>query len=699
MGPVRRVPRSVTAAVAMLLVVAASTIPTVSTHAAGPTRPPDGAIRAARNAWDRPTGDDPDRLIVTFRGGTSTLSRHASLRAAGAVSTSGPSVAIDRTTVVDTEPGSRDATIAALRADPHVERVSVDHRRYRDTDPTAEQYWVEQWGLENTGQDIYQGTPDTGGVPDVDVDAAEAFALTTGSASTVVAVIDDGVDFSHPDLAARAWTNPGESGGGKETNGIDDDANGYIDDVHGWDFCHDDNTVHDFNDDFHGTHVAGILGASLDGAGVVGVAPGVSIMALKFLGDDLDCGFDSMAIAAIHYAKSFGVRIANASWGGIGAPSDAPELYDAIRDSGMLFVAAAGNDGGDNDDGPWTNLPASFDLPNIISVAAVDNRGGLSSFSNYGPRTVDIAAPGEGILSSLPADPGHPTPGWGWLDGTSMATPHVSGVAALVASVLPALADDPVALRARILGSGKPDSWTAGLTATGRIVDGWRAMDQTPPVAAAPSSFRFVVGSQLSSTSATVRVDWPAGTDDQTGIAGYGVGQRAGLGPWTTPVGSTSSRHADRPVPIGASTSFRIRARDGAGNWSDWSDATTITPARYQESGVKVTYHGTWRTFRTSSASGGRQRYATHKGASVTFRFTGRSVAIVAPRGASRGSAKFYVDGVYVSTVDLHRSSWTPRNVVAARSWKSAGSHTIKLVVLATPGHPRVDVDGFLVIP
>src|SRR3954447_26361724 len=381
-GPVQR---SIGVAASLLVLVAATMLPAAPARAAVPSGTTGHGFRPARNAWDRPTGDDPDRLIVTFRGGTSTLSRHASLRAAGAVSTSGPSVAIDRTTVVDTEPGSRDATIAALRADPHVERVSVDHRRYRDTDPTAEQYWVEQWGLENTGQDIYQGTPDTGGVADVDVDAAEAFALTTGSASTVVAVIDDGVDFSHPDLAARAWTNPGESGGGKETNGIDDDANGYIDDVHGWDFCHDDNTVHDFNDDFHGTHVAGILGASLDGAGVVGVAPGVSIMALKFLGDDLECGFDSMAIAAIHYAKSFGVRIANASWGGIGAPSDAPELYDAIRDSGMLFVAAAGNDGGNNDDGPWTNLPASFDLPNIISVAAVDNRGGAGALFSLDP--------------------------------------------------------------------------------------------------------------------------------------------------------------------------------------------------------------------------------------------------------------------------------------------------------------------------
>ena len=156
------------------------------------------------------------------------------------------------------------------------------------------------------------------GSPDADIDARQALGITTGDPATVVAVIDDGVDFSHPDLAGRAWTNPGESGDGRETNGIDDDGNGYIDDVHGWDFCHDDNTVHDPDQDFHGTHVAGTIAASLNGVGVVGVAPNVSIMALKFISDDMpkDCGLDSQAIAAIAYAKSFGVHIANASWGG-----------------------------------------------------------------------------------------------------------------------------------------------------------------------------------------------------------------------------------------------------------------------------------------------------------------------------------------------------------------------------------------------
>ncbi|MFL5671321.1 MAG: S8 family peptidase [Chloroflexota bacterium] len=689
--------RSLGVAASLLVLVAATMLPAVPARAAGPSGTTGHGLRASRNAWDRPTADDPDRLIVTFRPGTSALSRRAALRAAGGTEMAGR-LPNRRTAVVHARPGTATATIASLRADRRVARVGVDHRRFRDADPTDEQFWSELWGLDNTGQDIQQGL-EPGGAVDVDVDAPQALAVTTGTPSTVVAVIDDGVDFSHPDLAQRAWTNPGESGGGMETNGIDDDTNGYVDDVHGWDFCHDDNTVHDFNDDKHGTHVAGTIAASLDGAGVVGVAPGVSIMALKFLSDGADCGFDSQAIAAIDYAASFGVRIANASWGGVGAPGDALDLRDAIRDSGMLFIAAAGNHSSDNDQGPSTALPASFDLPNIISVAAVDNTGELASFSNYGRTSVDIMAPGDVILSTLPADSKYPTPGWGWLSGTSMATPHVSGVAALAASMWPSLLNDPAALRARVLGSGKPSPLTAGLSATGRIVDAWRALDDIPPAAApAPNTFAFVAGSKMSSTRATVRVGWPAGTDDRTGIGAYALAQRADLGSWATAVAATSGRSADRSLTIGPAWGMRVRARDGATNWGDWSGASTIKLARYQETSSKVTYRGTWWSHRTSSASAGRERYTTRKGASVSFRFTGRAVGIVAPKGASRGSAKLYVDGVYVSTVNFHRSSFTPRNVVAARSWSRSGTHTIKLVALGTAGHPRIDIDAFLII-
>ena len=696
MSRVRPASRSGVAGAALFLVVLAGADTPV--HAADPHG--STGLRPERPGWDRPSGDDPDRLIVTFKSGTTAAAR----RSAIATATAGTGLSTDlppsptHAVTLRAPAGKSAATIAALRADTRVLRVSVDHRRYREADPTGEPYWRELWGLENTGQDLYQGVPGTGGTVDVDIDGRQALGVTMGSPSVVVAVIDDGVDFSHPDLAGRAWTNPGESGAGRETNGIDDDGNGYVDDVHGWDFCHDDNTVHDFDDDFHGTHVAGTIAASLDGVGIVGVAPKVSIMALKFLGDDLECGLDSEAIAAIAYAKSFGVRIANNSWGGRGRPQDAPELYDAIADSGMLFVAAAGNSGADNDAEATPTLPASFDLPNILSVAAVDNLGGLADFSNYGAKTVDIAAPGQGILGALPADRTYPHPGWGWLDGTSMATPFVSGTAALVASRWPSLTANPVTLKLRLINSGKPLALTAGKTVTGRVIDSYRALDGVGPSAKAPTSFDFVVGSTMNWTSTLVGIGWPHATDDRTGVAAYGLQERAGSGPWVSAVGASSARNTLRTLTFGTIYGFGVRARDGAGNWGPWSSTANITPTRYQENSPAVTYSGTWHVLQTAAASNGRERYATRRGASVTFRFTGRAFALIAPKGPTRGSAKLYIDGVYVTTVSLYRSVWVPRIVVTARSWPASGAHTVKLVVVGTTGHARFDVDAFGVL-
>jgi subtilisin family serine protease len=173
----------------------------------------------------------------------------------------------------------------------------------------------------------------------VDINGKETSTLSRGDPNLVVAVIDDGVDFTHPDLAARAWTNPGEV----PNNDLDDDANGYIDDVNGWDFRHDDNTLHDSGGDFHGTHVAGTIAASVNGQGIVGVAPNIKIMALKFIGPE--GGATSDAIRAIGYAKSKGVKISNNSWGG--SPYS-QALKDVIGASGSLFVASAGNGGSDS---------------------------------------------------------------------------------------------------------------------------------------------------------------------------------------------------------------------------------------------------------------------------------------------------------------------------------------------------------------
>ena len=682
-------------AIAAAVIVA--TLITIPVQAASP-HPTSATLRRGGPAWDRPTADDESRLIVTFRPGTTAAARTRAVQATGARETT--RLPHTRSVALQAAPGRAKEVAAALRADPHVLRVSVDHLRFRDADPTGEPAWVEQWGLDNTGQ-LGGYDPRTYGSPDADIDGRQALSITTGDPATVVAVIDDGVDFGHPDLLDRAWTNPGESGEGRETNGIDDDSNGYIDDVHGWDFCHDDNTVHDFDQDFHGTHVAGTIAASLNGVGVVGVAPNVSIMALKFISDDAPagaCGRDSQAIAAITYARSFGVRIANASWGGRGLPNSAPTLYDAIKTSGMLFVAAAGNDGLDNDHVQMPNLPAAWDLPNILSVAAIDNTGGLAWFSDYGRTTVDIAAPGDGILSSVPAESLHPDPGWAWMSGTSMAAPHVSGTAALVVSAFPSLAADPNALKARLLSTGKPDAATVGYTLTGRVVDAFKALDSVPPVAQAPSSFGFVTGTTMARTTISTHVGWPPATDDLNSVTAYGLQSQAGSGSWVTVVGSTTSRSTTRSLTFGTTYGFRDRARDAAGNWGPFVSGAAILPLRYQDTSSKVTYSASWRRYSTSSASGGYTHYASRRGASVTFRFTGRAFAVIAPKGPTRGSAKLYVDGVYVSTVSLHRSSFVPRIVVAARLWSTSGAHTVRLVVSASAYHPRFDIDAFAIL-
>ncbi|MFC5404398.1 S8 family serine peptidase, partial [Cohnella soli] len=244
--------------------------------------------------------------------------------------------------------------------------------------------------------------------------------------------LDTGIDVTHPDLANNIYTNPNEI----PDNGIDDDGNGYMDDVHGYDFANGDATVFDSaTDDKHGTHVAGIIAAEANDIGVRGVAPGVSLLPLKFITGG--SGYTSDAIEAIEYAQTMGVSILNVSFGG---PDNNPALRDALAQSGMLIVAAAGNHGGSVDTTPV--YPASYTLANLISVTAIDNQGKLASFAGYGS-TVDVAAPGVGIVSTLPNE------SYGALSGTSMAAPFVTGIAALLKSKYPDLTNAQIFSRIR----------------------------------------------------------------------------------------------------------------------------------------------------------------------------------------------------------------------------------------------------------
>jgi subtilisin family serine protease len=390
-----------------------------------------------------------------------------------------------------------DAVRASERR-PEVEYAQPNFK-YNPAGYADEPRFGELWGLNNTGQN--------GGTPSVDMNALEASAVTQGDPNLVVAVIDTGVDFSHPDLSGRKWVNPGESGGGKETNGIDDDVNGFVDDVNGADFANNDGNP--FDDLGHGTHVSGTIAASVNDQGVVGVAPNVKIMGLKFLSAG---GFGSIsdAIEALGYAKSKGAKISNNSWGCY-CPGQA--LQDAIDASGSLFVAAAGNDNNNNDANPF--YPASYTSNNVLSVAAVDRFGNKAWFSNYGATSVDISAPGVDILSTVPGN------AYAYFSGTSMASPHAAGVAALAASDDPALLSDPVALKNHVMDTGKPVSAMAGITVTGDMVDAEAAVggggETTPPrvTSTVPKATATGVARGVNIT-ATFSEDMDAGTINGT---------------------------------------------------------------------------------------------------------------------------------------------------------------------------------------
>ncbi|MFN7649163.1 MAG: S8 family serine peptidase, partial [Acidobacteriota bacterium] len=317
--------------------------------------------------------------------------------------------------------------LALYRANPLVELAEPDYLVSIDQTQTLpnDASFTQLWGLHNTGQ--------TGGTANADINAPEAWSLRTSASSIIVGVVDTGVDYNHPDLAANMWTNPGEI----PNNSIDDDNNGYIDDVYGINAI--TNTGNPMDDNSHGTHVAGTIGAiGNNGIGVTGVAWNVKLMALKFLSAG-GSGSSSDAIKCIEYALTKGVHILSNSWSGGGFSQT---LYDAInsaKNQGVLFVAAAGNASSNNDSGP--TYPGSFDLPNVVAVAATDANDAQAGYSNYGYRRVHLAAPGSGIYSTLPGNQ------YGLKSGTSMATPHVAGALALLKAQFPALAYDELIRR------------------------------------------------------------------------------------------------------------------------------------------------------------------------------------------------------------------------------------------------------------
>lgn len=338
----------------------------------------------------------------------------------------------------------------------------------------ADPLFGQQWGMQQMG-------------------VQSAWSATKGNPDVVVAVIDTGVDYTHEDLVDNMWRNPLEIAG----NGVDDDNNGYVDDIVGWDFVSKDNKPYDLyasmfdmlmggGNPGHGTHVAGCVAARSDnGKGIAGVAPNVRIMALRFISEKGQ-GTTADAISAIKYAVANGAKVTNNSWGSEGDDPNDPDtnaLKDAIamaQQAGVLFIAAAGNGhqgvGYNNDTDAKPAVPASYTNANIISVAAIDANGALGSFSNWGAVSVDLGAPGVKVLSTVAQPekysdtvidiPGLITATW---DGTSMAAPHVAGAAALYWSANPD--KSWVDVKNAIIQSVKRTNALQGKSVSGGVLD------------------------------------------------------------------------------------------------------------------------------------------------------------------------------------------------------------------------------------
>jgi subtilisin family serine protease len=376
-----------------------------------------------------------------------------------------PGIGVDR--IKSRKGESTEALLNRYRKNPFVEYAEPNglfHVTLTPDDPR----FLELYGLHNTGQ--------SGGTIDADIDAPEAWDLQTGNSDIIVADIDTGVDFNHPDLAANIWTHPGEI----PDNGIDDDGNGFIDDVRGWNFVGNNNNPLD--DHGHGTHTSGTIAAvGNNGVGVVGVSWRAKIMPVKFLSASGSGTFEAAA-SAIIYSANMGARLSNNSWGCGPSPGCFSQtVEDAIafaNSKGMLFVVAAGNSNNNND--VTITYPCTSNQPNVVCVAATDRNDQKASFSNYGATTVDLGAPGVSTLSTVPmescllCDPS----GYRLLSGTSMATPHVTGAAALVLTQSPTWT--AVQLKSAILTSVDPIPALAGRTVTGGRLNVDRAIRFQP---------------------------------------------------------------------------------------------------------------------------------------------------------------------------------------------------------------------------
>lgn len=441
------------------------------------------------------TGDArPSELVVIYRGGVSERAQREVIRD-------------ERATLLDDlEPadddaahdmdlvrvrGDLDRTITRLERSDEVLVAEPNYIYEFSALPNDPFFTGQLWGLDNTGQAV-NGIP---GTADADIDAPEAWQLSTGSNQVVVAVVDSGVDYRHEDLKENIWTNLGE----QPDNGRDDDGNGFIDDVHGYDFAAGDADPSDGHS--HGTHVAGTIGAvGNNGIGVTGVSWSVRLLPVRVL-NEKGQGTLANIVAGFAYASANGAQIINASLGGPNPSKAMQDVIEGTKDK-TLYVVAAGNDAKNVDES--IDYPCGYRTESMLCVAATDSNDRLAVFSNFGEKTVDIAAPGTNIYSTVPGNK------YGYKSGTSMAAPHVAGAAAVIHAFQAGLT--PQQVRKLILTSVSED-----LPSLGGFVDGRRRLGlpkQQPPKVEAPNPKKPEPARPTPTPNVPVdRPDLPAPTD------------------------------------------------------------------------------------------------------------------------------------------------------------------------------------------
>jgi large repetitive protein len=620
----------------------------------------------------RPTPQTvPGELLVGFRSDVSAADQQKILKGVGAdEKTSFKKI---HGSLAHVASGDVDAAIAKLQQDPRVRYAEPNYVITIAALPNDPAFG-NTWGLNNTGQTI-NGSP---GTPDADIDAPEAWNVTTGSSNVTVAVIDTGVDWSHPDLSSQIWINPGENCPGCRNDGIDNDHNGFVDDWHGWDFANNDNNPTD--DHGHGTHVAGTIGAAgNNGTGVAGVNWTVKIMPVKFLNAQ-GSGTDANAVSAILYAAQNGANVMNNSWADNVYSQALADAITVADQHNSLFVAAAGNNGTDNDSSP--TYPASYDMPNVVAVAATDNTDNRAFFSNVGRRSVDLGAPGVDIYSTWPGG------GYQYLSGTSMATPHVAGAAALEKAAFPSAS--AAGLKALLLATVDPKPSLATTTSSGGRLNIGNAVacNATPQVwiDAPGPGFQTDVGAPVSFTALAANCANPNGvTVTATGngapvtLAARGDGVYSGS---FTPTG-------------GGAVTISVTASNG-------TTSTTRSITGSARSSLSITPGGPPVTVTSVSGESIPVKFNGTAGERVTVALTNVSimisqVSIVSPSGASLASTYIGTGGGLVDATTLPTTGAYTINVAPFAS--STGSMTVQLFDVppdatanATPGGAAVSV-------